>query len=166
MTQEPLYPEGHPKRIEQDSQKLMLMHLVLLRRRKRKMIGLCMLLVNLLLNHLRIQIIFLFLMLKLKLVMNLKLVIMLIIIFMMMLNMNIIINIITRFMFITRLCFSIRNRNIIRILRCVYNRFTTSMQSPISFLFLFITRTRCISINSMRILLNSLRMADTSPTYL
>src|SRR3954463_13841077 len=38
------------------------MHLVLLKRRKRKMIGLCMLLVNLLLNHLRIQMISLFLM--------------------------------------------------------------------------------------------------------
>ena len=48
MTQEPLYPEGHPKRIEQDLKELILMHLVLLkRRRKRKMIGLCMLLVNL-----------------------------------------------------------------------------------------------------------------------
>ena len=44
MTQEPLYPEGHPKRIEQDSQRAV--HLVLLER-KRKMIGLCTLLVNL-----------------------------------------------------------------------------------------------------------------------
>ena len=39
MTQEPLYPEGHPKRVEQDRE-LILMHLVLLRRRKRKLIGL------------------------------------------------------------------------------------------------------------------------------
>ena len=44
MTQEPLYPEGHPKRIKEDSQR----HLVLPKRRKIKMIGLCMLLVNLL----------------------------------------------------------------------------------------------------------------------
>ena len=42
MTQEPLYPEGHPKRIEQDSQRNNMMHLVLLKGRKRKMIGLCM----------------------------------------------------------------------------------------------------------------------------
>ena len=48
MTKEPLYHEGHPKRIEQDSQKLTLVHLVLPeRKRKRKMIGLHMLLVNL-----------------------------------------------------------------------------------------------------------------------
>ena len=48
MTQEPLYPECHPKRIEQDSQRTNVGDLVLLRKRKRKMIGLCMLLVNLL----------------------------------------------------------------------------------------------------------------------
>ena len=42
MTQEPLYPEGHPKRIEQDSQRNNMMHLVLLKGRKGKMIGLCM----------------------------------------------------------------------------------------------------------------------------
>ena len=36
FTQDPLYPEGHPKRIEQDSQKLMIVHLVHLRRRKRR----------------------------------------------------------------------------------------------------------------------------------
>jgi len=48
MTQEPLYPEGHPKRIEKTLRELILMHLVLLKRkRKRKMIGLCILLVNL-----------------------------------------------------------------------------------------------------------------------
>src|SRR3954462_4474493 len=55
MTKEPLYPEGHPKRIEQDSQRNNIDAPVLLQRRKRKMIGLCMLLLNLLLNHLRIQ---------------------------------------------------------------------------------------------------------------
>ena len=47
MTQEPLYPEGHPKRIEQHKE-ITLVHLVLLeRKRKREMIGLCILLVNL-----------------------------------------------------------------------------------------------------------------------
>src|SRR3954463_4949838 len=51
---------------------IILMHLVLLKRIKRKMIGLCKLLVNLLLNHLRIQMIFLFLMLKHNLVMNMN----------------------------------------------------------------------------------------------
>ena len=29
MTHEPLYPEGHPKRVEQDSQRLILKHLVI-----------------------------------------------------------------------------------------------------------------------------------------
>ena len=48
VTQEPLYPEGHPKRIEQDSQRINVDAPSLLRGRKRKMIGLCMLLVNLL----------------------------------------------------------------------------------------------------------------------
>ena len=48
MTQEPLYPEGHPKRIEQDSQRNNLEAPSSSKRRKRKMIGLCMLLVNLL----------------------------------------------------------------------------------------------------------------------
>ena len=47
MTQEPLYPEGHPKRIEQDSQRIIMMDLVHLRgKRKRKTIELCMILVN------------------------------------------------------------------------------------------------------------------------
>ena len=73
--------------------------------------------------------------------------------------MNIIINIIARFMFITRLCFSIRDRNIIWILRSFSNRFTRSMLSPIIFLFLPFRRTRCITIISLRILLNSLRVA-------
>src|SRR3954469_4678098 len=73
--------------------------------------------------------------------------------------MNIIINIFTRFMFITRLCFGIRHRDIIWILRWFCNRFTRSMQSPIIFLFLTFRRTRCINIISLRILLNSLRVA-------
>jgi len=48
MTQEPLYPEGHPTRIEQDSQRISTDALVHLKgKRKRKMIGLCILLVNL-----------------------------------------------------------------------------------------------------------------------
>ena len=54
---------------------------------------------------------------------------------------SIIVIIITRCMLITRLCLSIRNRNIIRILRrFLYNRFTRSMQSSIIFLFLFLLR--------------------------
>ena len=48
MTQEPLYPGGHPKELNKNLKELLLIHLVLLRRkRKRKIIGLCMLLVNL-----------------------------------------------------------------------------------------------------------------------
>ena len=48
MTQEPLYPEGHPKELKNTLIELILMHLVLLKRkRRRKMIGLCLLLVNL-----------------------------------------------------------------------------------------------------------------------
>ena len=50
MTQEPLYAEGHPKRIEQDSQRAnanVPSPSKNKRKRKRKMIGLCMLLVNL-----------------------------------------------------------------------------------------------------------------------
>ena len=47
MTQEPLYPEGHPKRIEQDSQRNNLEAPSSLKRRKIKMIELCKLLVNL-----------------------------------------------------------------------------------------------------------------------
>ena len=48
MTQEPLYPEGHPKRIEQDPQRNNLEAPSSSKKKKRKMIGLCMLLVNLL----------------------------------------------------------------------------------------------------------------------
>lgn len=48
MTQEPLYPEGHPKRIEQDSQRTNIDAPSPSKKKKRKMIGLCMLLVNLL----------------------------------------------------------------------------------------------------------------------
>ena len=47
MTQEPLYPEGHPKRIKQDSQRNNL-EAHNSSRRKRKTIEPCMLLVNLL----------------------------------------------------------------------------------------------------------------------
>ena len=76
MTQEPLYPEGHPKRIEQDSRRTNIGAPSPSKRKKTKMIGLCMLLVNLLLTHLRIPMIFLFLMLKHNLVMSMNLVIM------------------------------------------------------------------------------------------
>ena len=48
MSQEPLYPEGHPKIIEQDSQRLNSnVPSPSKKRRKREMIGLCMPLVNL-----------------------------------------------------------------------------------------------------------------------
>ena len=48
MTQEPLYPEGHPKRIIKILKGTTPLHLVLLKRkRRRKMIRLCLLLVNL-----------------------------------------------------------------------------------------------------------------------
>ena len=48
MTQEPLYPEGHPKRIEQHSQRVNTdTHSPYKRKIRRKMIGLCMSLVNL-----------------------------------------------------------------------------------------------------------------------
>ena len=48
MIQEPLYPEGHPKRIEQDSHRNNLESPSSSKKKKRKMIGLCMLLLNLL----------------------------------------------------------------------------------------------------------------------
>ena len=49
MTQEPLYPEGHPKRIEEDSQRNNLEAPSSSKKKKTKNdIGLCMLLVNLL----------------------------------------------------------------------------------------------------------------------
>ena len=47
MTQEPLYPEGHPKRVEKDSQRINTDAPSPSKKRKRKLIGLCMLLVNL-----------------------------------------------------------------------------------------------------------------------
>ena len=46
MAQEPLYPEGHPKRVEQDSQRINTDAPSPSNKRKRKLIGLCMLLVN------------------------------------------------------------------------------------------------------------------------
>ena len=48
MTQEPLYPEGHPKRIEQDSKRANTdAPSPSRKKKKKKMVGLCMLLVNL-----------------------------------------------------------------------------------------------------------------------
>ena len=48
MTQQPLYPQGHPKRLEQDSQRVNNdAPSPSRKKRRRKMIGLCMLLVNL-----------------------------------------------------------------------------------------------------------------------
>ena len=52
MTQEPLYLEGHLRELSKILREIILMHLVLLKRRKRKMIELCKLLVSLLLNYL------------------------------------------------------------------------------------------------------------------
>ena len=76
MTQEPLYPEGHPKRIEQDSQRANT-SAPSSSKKKKKMIGLHMLLVNLKYRNLMIMIMrFLSLMLKLNLVMNTHLLIM------------------------------------------------------------------------------------------
>ena len=48
MTQEPLYPEGHPKRVKQDSQRVNTDAPVLVIKIKKKTVELCMLLVNLL----------------------------------------------------------------------------------------------------------------------
>ena len=48
MTQEPLYPEGHPKRIEQHSQRNNVDAPSPSKKMKKKKIGLCLLLVNLL----------------------------------------------------------------------------------------------------------------------
>jgi hypothetical protein len=48
MTQDPLYPEGHPKRIEQDSQRSNVdVPRSSKKKKKKKKIGLCILLVNL-----------------------------------------------------------------------------------------------------------------------
>ena len=86
MTQEPLYPEGHPKRIEQDSQRNNLDTPSPSKRKKKK-------------NYRNLHassepfvdtpenpMIFLFLMPKHNLVMNMNLVIMLMMMFMLMLN--------------------------------------------------------------------------------
>ena len=86
MTQEPLYPQGHPKRIEQDSQRNNLDAPSPSKKKKKKNDRTLHASSDLLLTHLRILMIFLFLMLKHNLVMNLKLVIILIIMVMMMLN--------------------------------------------------------------------------------
>ena len=47
MNQESLYPEGHPKRIEQDSQRISVDAPSPSKKQTKKIIGLCMLLVNL-----------------------------------------------------------------------------------------------------------------------
>ena len=47
MTQEPLYPEGHPKRMEQDTWNNNLDAPSSSKKKKKKNVGLCMLLVNL-----------------------------------------------------------------------------------------------------------------------
>ena len=96
MIQEPLYPEGHPKRVEQDSQELMLMHLLHKIRKRKKTIGLCIRLVNpRWKNLMRIVMMFLFLMLRHSLVMNIFLVVMIMLMMiMLMVNQKIIKNVI------------------------------------------------------------------------
>ena len=86
MTQEPLYPEGHPKRIEQDSQRNNIDAPSHSKRKKKKNDRTLHASSDLLLKHLRIQMIFLFLMLKHNMVMNMNLVIMLMMMLMLMLN--------------------------------------------------------------------------------
>ena len=78
MTREPLYLRDTLKELNKTLKELILIHLVLLKgRRKRKLIGLCIPLVNLKLkNLLKITMMTLFLMLKLNLVVNMHLVIM------------------------------------------------------------------------------------------
>src|SRR4051812_20944445 len=73
MTQEPLYPEGHPKRIEQDSQRNNIGAPSSSKKKKNK-------------NDRTVQMIYLCLMLKHNLIMNMNLVKMLMMMFMMMLN--------------------------------------------------------------------------------
>ena len=86
MTQEPLYPEGHPKRIEQDSQRNNIDAPSPSKRKKKKNDRTLHASSDLLLKHLRILMIFLFLMMKHNLVMNMNLAIMLMMMFMIMLN--------------------------------------------------------------------------------
>ena len=86
MTQEPLYPEGHPKRIEQGSQKNNIDAPSSSKKKKKKNDKTLHASSEQLLTHLRIPMIFLFLMLKHNLVMNMNIVIMLMIMFMLMLN--------------------------------------------------------------------------------
>ena len=86
MTQEPLYPEGHPKRIEQDSQRTNIDAPSSSKKKKkendRTLHASSEPVVDTPENPMR----FLFLMLKHNLVMNMNLVIMLMMMFMLMLN--------------------------------------------------------------------------------
>ena len=86
MTQEPLYPEGHPKRIEQDSQRNNIGAPSPSKRKKKKNDRTLHASSEPILKHLRIQMIFLFLMPKHNLVMSMNLVIMLMKMLMLMLN--------------------------------------------------------------------------------
>ena len=76
MTQEPLYPEGHPKRIEQDSQRTNIDAPSSSKKRKTKNDRTLHASSELVVDTLRIPMIFLSLMLKHNLVMNMNLVIM------------------------------------------------------------------------------------------
>ena len=86
MTQEPLYPEGHPKRVEQDSQRTNVDTPSPSKKKKKKNDRTLHASSEPITETPENQIIFLFLMLKLNLKMNLKLVIRLIIMFIIMLN--------------------------------------------------------------------------------
>ena len=86
MTQEPLYPEGHPKGIEQDSQRTNADAPSPSKRKKNKNDRTLHASSEPITNHVIIPMIFLFLMLKHNLVMNMNLVIILMMMFILMLN--------------------------------------------------------------------------------
>ena len=86
MIQEPSYPEGHPKRIDKDSQRTNVDAPSPSKRKKKKNDRTLHASSEPIAEHLRIQMIYLFLMLKHNLVMNMKLMKMLMMMFMMILN--------------------------------------------------------------------------------
>ena len=90
MTREPLYPEGHPKRIEQDSQRNNIDAPSPSKKKKKKNDRSLHASSEPVIDTPRIPMTFLFLMLKHNLVMNMNLVLMLMIMFKLMLNLAII----------------------------------------------------------------------------
>ena len=90
MTQEPLYPEGHPKRVEQDSQRTNVDAPSPSKKRKKKNDRTLHASSEPVADTPENPMIFLFLMLKHNLVMNMNLVIMLMAMLMLMLNLAII----------------------------------------------------------------------------